>query len=78
MMENILVNVLDRPGGIVIYQWKFKLGHKKTALLTTLWATHSVGRFKDSEGFDIADVDEFLDAGLYSYVPIPSPAAGNP
>jgi hypothetical protein len=60
MMENILVNVLDRPGGTVIYQWKYKLCLKKTVLLTTLRATHSVGSLKDSEDFDIADADKFF------------------
>jgi hypothetical protein len=77
-MENVLVNVLDRPGGTVIYEGKYKPGLKDTALLTALRATYGIGNLNDSRGFDIVDSDDGLDAGLYSYVPIPSSAAGNP
>ena len=72
MMENIQVNV---PDGTVR---KYRHGLKNKALLTTLRATYGVGILTDSEGFDIVDSDDGLDAGLYTYVPIASSAAGNP
>jgi hypothetical protein len=78
MMENILVNVLDHPGGTMSYERKYKPGLKNTALLTTLRATYGIGNLTDSDGFDIIDLDDVLIVGLYSYVPIPSSAAGNP
>jgi hypothetical protein len=78
-MENILVDVLlDRPGGTVSYGRKYRPSLKNKALLTTLRKTYGVGNLTDSAGFDIVDLDDVLIAGLYSYVRIPSSAAGNP
>jgi hypothetical protein len=62
----------------VIYEGKYKPGLKNTALLTALRATYGIGNLNDSGGFDIVDSDDGLDAGLYSCVPIPLSAAGNP
>ena len=72
MMEAIQVNV---PDGTVR---KYKPGLKNTALLATLKAAYGVGNLEDSDGFDITYSGDCLDVGLYTYVPIPSSAAGNP
>ncbi|KAG0565686.1 hypothetical protein KC19_7G007100 [Ceratodon purpureus] len=68
-MEHIQVNA---PDGSVR---KFRHGVKSEDILTTLRATYGVGDLTDSEGYDILYSDDVLDAGLYTYIPIPSSAA---
>lgn len=72
MMDDIQVHV---PDGSVR---KYKHGVTNEALLRTLRATYGVGTLTNSEGFDITDSDDGLNAGIYTYVPIPSSNPGNP